>query len=48
MVADLGGIVFDKVRMGGNMITNTHAETMHHAAFGDKVIDKWTVELRVQ
>ena len=48
-VAELGGIVFVKVRMGGSVITNTHAETMRSimngAAFGDKVINKWTVEL---
>ena len=48
-VAELGGIVFVKVRMGGNMITNTHAETMRSirtdATFSDKVVKKWTVEL---
>lgn len=48
-VAELGGIVFVKVRMGGDMITNTHAETMRSimtgATFGNKVINKWTVEL---
>lgn len=48
-VAELGGIVFVKVRMGGSMTTTTHATTMRNIiadeAFGDKVVSKWTTEL---
>ena len=46
-VAELGGIVFVKVRMGGTMITNTHSDTMAGTirTFGDKVVRKWTTEL---
>ena len=47
IVAELGGIVFVKVRMGGQMITNTHSDTMAATIriFGDKVVGKWTTEL---
>lgn len=48
-VAELGGIVFVKVRMGGSMTTTTHDTTMRNiiadGAFGDKVVRKWTTEL---
>ena len=48
-VAELGGIVFVKVRLGGHMITNTHSATMRSimddGTFGAKVIGKWTTEL---
>ena len=48
-VAELGAIVFVKVRIGGSRITTTHADTM--AAISqepfarDKVIQKYTTEL---
>lgn len=48
-VADLGAIVFVKVRMGGSMITNTHETTMNSIALEqfakDKVITQYTTEL---
>ena len=48
-VADLGAIVFVKVRMGGSMITNTHETTMSSIALRDfaqgKVVSKYTTEL---
>ena len=48
-VAELGGIVFVKVRMGGDMIINTHVDTIraikNSATFGNKVINMRTVEL---
>ena len=47
-MANLGAIVFVKVRSGGNMITNTHQDTMakiESGAFPDKVIAKYTTEL---
>ena len=48
-VADLGAIVFVKVRMGGSMITNTHATTMNSIALEqfakDKVVTQYTTEL---
>lgn len=48
-VAELGAIVFVKVRIGGSLITTTHADTM--AAISqepfarDKVVQKYTTEL---
>lgn len=48
-VADLGAIVFVKVRMGGRMITNTHETTMNSIALEqfakDKVVTQYTTEL---
>jgi chromosome partitioning protein len=48
-VAELGGIVVVKVRLGGNMITNTHEATMNAIAssplVGDKVFRRNTTEL---
>ena len=48
-VAELGAIVFVKVRIGGNMITTTHATTMNTIASRpfakDKVVSKYTTEL---
>ncbi len=46
-VAELGAIVFVKVRLGGAMITNTHSDTMAATmnTFGDRVVRKWTTEL---
>ena len=48
-VAELGGIAFVKVRLGGSMITNTHETTMaaiaSNARIGDKVISRYTTEL---
>ena len=48
-VAELGGIVFVKVRLGGTMITNTHEATMNAIAdsplVGDKVFHRNTTEL---
>lgn len=47
-VAELGGIVFVKVRMGGDMITNTHSDTMTAIATNElpgKVIHPYTTEL---
>lgn len=48
-VAELGGIVFVKVRLGGSMITNTHETTMAVVAsipnVGNKVIQRYTTEL---
>lgn len=48
-VAELGGIVFVKVRLGGSMITNTHSTTMQaikaNVTLGEKVVDKYTTEL---
>ena len=48
-VAELGGIVFVKVRLGGTMITNTHETTMAVVAstpnVGNKVIQRYTTEL---
>ncbi len=48
-VAELGAIVFVKVRLGGEMITNTHHNTMETIksrpyAYG-KVVQKYTTEL---
>ena len=49
IVAELGGIVFVKVRLGGSMITNTHETTMaavaSDALIGDKVFYRRTTEL---
>ena len=48
-VAELGGIVFVKVRLGGSMITNTHQTTMaaisSNNLVGDKVFYRSTTEL---
>ena len=48
-VAELGGIVFVKVRLGGSMITNAHETTMAaiaaDALVGDKVFYRRTTEL---
>ena len=48
-VAELGGIVFVKVRLGGSMITTTHETTMAAIAsdsqVGDKVFYRRTTEL---
>ena len=48
-VAELGGIVFVKVRLGGSMITNTHSATMREimtdAQYSSKVVNAWTFEL---
>ncbi len=48
-VADLGAIVFVKVRIGGSMITTTHDTTMRDIASEefarDKVVPKYTTEL---
>ena len=48
-VAELGGIIFVKVRLGGTMITNTHETTMSSIAdnqrFRGKVISPYTTEL---
>ena len=48
-VADLGAIVFVKVRMGGSMITNTHETTMNSMALEQfakgKVVTQYTTEL---
>ncbi len=48
-VAELGGIVFVKVRLGGSMITNTHETTINTISsdrlLGDKVVYRNTTEL---
>ena len=48
-VAELGAIVFVKVRIGGSRITTTHADTMaaisHEPFARDKVIQRYTTEL---
>ena len=47
-VAELGGIVFVKVRMGGTMITNTHSATMTDITtnqFPGMVLQRYTTEL---
>ena len=48
-VADLGAIVFVKVRIGGQMITNVHYATMNSIAMEpfarDKVVSTYTTEL---
>ena len=46
-VADLGAIVFVRVRLGGEVITNTHADTMSRVSgeYPGKVIQKYTTEL---
>ena len=46
-VAELGAIVFVKVRSGGSMIVNTHQDTMLRieSDFPGKVISKYTTEL---
>lgn len=48
-VAELGAIVFVKVRIGGSMITNTHETTMQTIALQDyardKVVSAYTTEL---
>ncbi len=47
-VADLGAIVFVKVRIGGSMITTTHETTINAALrqfTKDKVVPKYTTEL---
>ena len=49
IVADLGAIVFVKVRLGGSRITNTHQDTMSSISLEpyttDKVVQKYTTEL---
>ena len=48
-VAELGAIVFVKVRLGGNRITTTHSDTMgsisQQAYAQNKVVQKYTTEL---
>ena len=47
-IADLGAIVFVKVRLGGNILTTMHFETMDRIRqryAQDKVVDKHTTEL---
>lgn len=48
-VAELGAIVFVKVRIGGSRIATTHADTMaaisQEPFASDKVIQKYTTEL---
>ena len=48
-VAELGAIVFVKVRIGGSMITNTHHSTINSIALEpfakDKVVSTYTTEL---
>ena len=48
-VADLGAIVFVKVRLGGSRITTTHSNTMNSIALEpfaqNKVVQKYTTEL---
>ena len=48
-VAEFGGIVFVKVRLGGDMLTTVHADTMSRVAqdpdFQGKVVETHTTEL---
>ena len=48
-VAELGAIVFVKVRLGGSRITTTHSDTMNSIALEpfaqNKVVQKYTTEL---
>lgn len=47
-VAELGGVIFVKVRIGGSMLTNTHSETMYDVKrlIGDQYCFKtYTTEL---
>lgn len=45
--AELGGIVFVRVRIGGQVMTNAHADKMAEvrATFGSKCIETHTTEL---
>ena len=46
-IAELGAIVFVRVRLGGERITNTHANTMENISqeYDGKVVRKYTTEL---
>lgn len=48
-VADLGAIVFVKVRLGGSRITTTHSDTMNSISLEpyaqNKIVQKYTTEL---
>lgn len=47
LVAELGAIVFVRVRLGGERVTNTHSTTMENISgqYAGKVMGKYTTEL---